>query len=77
MVAHFNHTLRGAESDGDEAFLRDFCREHSLAFESEKKDIASIASSLKKGIEETARIERYAFLERVREKYSLKSPEKQ
>ncbi|MDD2917291.1 MAG: tRNA lysidine(34) synthetase TilS [Candidatus Gracilibacteria bacterium] len=77
VVAHFNHSLRGIESDEDEIFLREFCMKHSLVFESEKKDIAKIAESLKKSIEETARIERYAFLERVREKYSQKSPEKQ
>lgn len=39
VVAHFNHALRGAESDGDETFLRDFCTEQGLVFESEKKDI--------------------------------------
>ncbi len=48
VVAHFNHALRGAESDGDEVFLRDFCQEHGLILESEKKDITSIAASLKK-----------------------------
>lgn len=35
-----------------------------------KKDIASIATSTKKGVEETARIERYTFLEKIHIKYS-------
>jgi tRNA(Ile)-lysidine synthase len=35
-----------------------------------KKDIQAIAASLKKGIEETARLERYIFLEEMRIKYS-------
>jgi tRNA(Ile)-lysidine synthase TilS/MesJ len=25
IVAHFNHNLRGSESDGDEEFLRVYC----------------------------------------------------
>lgn len=69
IVAHFNHSLRGAESDGDEQFLRDFCEKNGLILESTKRDIGEISKSTKKGIEETARIERYAFLESIREKY--------
>ncbi len=69
VVAHFNHSLRWAESAGDENFLKDFSEKNGLIFESETKDIKTIAQSMKKGIEETARIERYAFLERVHHKY--------
>ena len=29
-AAHFNHNLRGAESDGDAAFVEDFCRSHGI-----------------------------------------------
>lgn len=72
VVAHFNHTLRAEESDGDEEFLRDFCEKHSLIFENARGNIAEIAQANKKGIEETARIERYMFLEEVREKYNAK-----
>ena len=31
-VAHMNFSLRGAESDGDEALVREWCREHGIPF---------------------------------------------
>ncbi|MDD2891468.1 MAG: tRNA lysidine(34) synthetase TilS [Candidatus Gracilibacteria bacterium] len=70
VIAHFNHCLRGEESDGDEIFLQDFCTKNGLIFISAGKDITQIAQTMKKGIEETARIERYTFLEEVRKKYT-------
>src|SRR5512145_2533025 len=33
VAAHFNHGLRGAESDADEAFVADLTRQHGLACE--------------------------------------------
>lgn len=72
IVAHFNHCLRAEESDTDEDFLHDFCHENDLLFVSTSLDIKALAESQKKGIEESARIARYSFLEKIRETYGAK-----
>ena len=46
--------------------------EHKLLLEAEKEDILALAKIEKRGIEEMARIRRYEFLERIREKYHAK-----
>ncbi len=62
-AAHYNHQLRGAESDRDEAFVRDLCRERDIPFVSGRGDVRALAEKEKLGIEEAARALRYAFLE--------------
>ena len=57
-VAHFNHRLRGAESDRDEAFVRDFCAGYAIPFVSGSAQVVAGA----KGLEAAAREARYAFL---------------
>ncbi len=66
-VAHYNHCLRGAESDRDENFVRGLCAELEVAFHSRSGDVASRARELGRGIEETARLMRYEFLSGVAE----------
>lgn len=57
-AAHFNHHLRGAESDGDEAFVRDFCAGYGIPLYLGGGQVRAG----KKGLEAAARESRYAFL---------------
>lgn len=62
-AAHFNHRLRGAESDRDEAFVRTFCQAHGIPLTVGSADVAQYAENHAMGIEEAARECRYAFLQ--------------
>jgi tRNA(Ile)-lysidine synthase len=61
-AAHFNHKLRGGASDGDEAFVRDFCIRNNITLYTGCGDVASEAEQSGIGIEEAARNMRYDFL---------------
>jgi len=63
LAAHYNHCLRGAESDRDESFVRDFCEQFQVPLTVGRGDVAQAASDTGQGIEETARQLRYAFLQ--------------
>ena len=61
VAAHYNHGLRGAESDRDETFVMSVCEEHGIPFYSDRGDVEGHAKKQKTGIEETARDMRYSF----------------
>ena len=61
--AHFNHHLRGADSERDEEFVRAWCAERNIPFSCGSGDVRAEAARTGRGIEETARAMRYAFLE--------------
>ena len=42
-AAHYNHGLRGAQGDADEAFVRNWCAGHSVPFYAGRGDVASAA----------------------------------
>ena len=57
-AAHFNHKLRGAESDRDAEFVRNFCEFHDIPLHFGEGNV----TPGKKGLEAAARDARYAFL---------------
>ncbi len=58
-AAHFNHCLRGAESDRDEQFVRELCGRYDIPLHIGR---AAVTAG-KKGLEAAARDARYAFLQ--------------
>ena len=56
-AVHFNHNLRGAESDEDEAFVEKFCRQYDI----ELAVGSGRVTAGKKGLEAAARDARYQF----------------
>ncbi len=56
-AAHFNHRLRGAESDRDEAFVRTFCAQYDIPLLVGSGDVVPG----KKGLEAAARDARYGY----------------
>ncbi len=60
-VAHFNHGLRGAESDADERLVKDLAQAWGVPFYAQKA-----VRPTRGNVEDELRKQRYAFLESVR-----------
>ena len=60
-VVHLNHTLRGDESDADQAFVRDLARAHELQLHEASTDVALRAKDHSLSTEAAAREARYEF----------------
>jgi tRNA(Ile)-lysidine synthase len=60
-VLHFNHRLRGAESDADQEFVANLAGEYGLEFYCESGDVAKLAADEGSGVEAAARELRYGF----------------
>src|ERR1700674_4012663 len=60
-VLHFNHKLRGAESEGDQEFVAGLALEHSLEFHASSGDVAQLAAVEHSCLEAAARGLRYGF----------------
>lgn len=65
QVAHFNHQLRGKESEGDEAFVHRLAEKRGLPFVVERMATAAHAKRQRVSIQVAARDLRYSFLSRV------------
>ena len=69
IAAHFNHQLRGASADRDEAFVRDLCAARGIPFVSGSGDTRALAEKGGLTVEEAARRLRYGFLEQMARTY--------
>jgi tRNA(Ile)-lysidine synthase len=63
VIAHFNHNLRGTESQGDAEFARDLAAEFEFEFVSK----TAKGKSRKGNLEQNARVARYEFLRQTAE----------
>src|SRR5688572_11200178 len=71
ILAHVNHQLRGDESDGDEAFVRQLPAlmqvGDRVTCHCERVDVATIAKAERKNLESIARRERYECFAKLAE----------
>ncbi len=65
LVIHFDHMLRGAESDRDASFVEELATARGLQFVSAREDARAAATLSAGNLEETARHLRYGFFERI------------
>src|SRR5579872_6951697 len=64
-VVHFNHQLRGPESQADQQFVEKLARAHQLEFYCDAGDAAQVAAEEHSGVEAAARELRYGFFARL------------
>lgn len=62
-VAHCNFRLRGSESDGDEALVRNYCKQHDIPILVETFDTQAEAQAYNESIQMAARRLRYDWFE--------------
>jgi len=65
LVVHFNHQLRGPDSDADEAFVRELATRHGMEFVAGREDVAARARENRWNLEDAARRLRYGFFEEL------------
>ena len=72
-VAHLNHQLRGADADGDEAFVANAARKLDLPIVIERTDVRGRAKAEKCSIEMAARWARHRFLAHAAKERDIQS----
>jgi tRNA(Ile)-lysidine synthase len=73
IIAHLNHKLRGAESDGDEAFVSCLAGSYGLPAEISSVDVAQLARDQRLSLEEAGRTARYRFFGEVARRYGAQA----
>ena len=64
-VIHFNHQLRGADSDDDERFVADLAQRHKLELHRASGEVATYAAEKHLSLETAAREMRYQYFRRL------------
>ncbi len=72
ICAHFDHMLRGEESDGDREFVQSLCAKMKIDFFCERQDAAAYAKHKGLSLEEGAREIRYEYFTRLAKKRNAK-----
>jgi tRNA(Ile)-lysidine synthase len=67
FVAHVNHCLRDDESDGDEEYVKNFCKKLNIEFRSKRVNIEKISKLKNISHESAGREERYKFFKELKE----------
>lgn len=70
-VGHFNHLLRGAESDADEAFVADLATHHGMELFQTRQDVAGYALANRLSLETAGRSLRYEWLGQIAVEYKF------
>ncbi len=65
VCVHINHMIRGDEAMRDEQFAKDVCKKYNVKLISQRIDIPKLAKESKKGLEQTAREERYKLFYKI------------
>lgn len=63
LAAHFNHKLRGEDSDRDEQFVEGLCKRLNVPLSLAGEDMAAVSRREKGSLEELCRKSRHGFLE--------------
>ena len=66
-AAHLNHSIRGAEADGDEAFVKALCKKLGIKCVTAKADVPALAKEKGISLEMAARHARHAFFKTLGE----------
>ncbi len=64
-VVHFNHKLRGEESDADQRFVAELARTHKLEFHCQSGDVKARAAAKHLSLEAASRAMRYEYFRRL------------
>ncbi|MBE7056462.1 MAG: tRNA lysidine(34) synthetase TilS [Ruminococcaceae bacterium] len=72
VCAHFDHMLRGAESDEDRDFTEKLCKSLNIEFRFKRQDVAAYSKEYGLSLETGARDVRYGFFQELADEYGGK-----